>query len=503
MNIVVQTKKSKGRTLVNLACSLAEHGISALLALIITPLLVSNLGIERYGLYPIVLEAAAFFGIAFGVVNSTSCRYIAIEEERGNIDLASKYLSSAFFSNVAIGAVMTLPMLLAVHFAPRFLAVPDGVLCDLRLFESLVFASVLVDALASAFGSVYYVTNRLDVRAGQQLASALLKAGTLALLFFNFKLTLAGIGLAVLMSTLVGAGVQTFVFFKMTRGIRLSISSFSLGMTRRMMASGLWYSVNRVASFLACGGLLLVANALFLPKISGLYSVAFVAVNAISGIIAVLAAVFVPISAKHFARGENNRLRDSLVRDQKTVGLFASVAVAVFVAFCDEFFALWLGEEPSKTLVSLAIILVIPILSLACATPIINVSMVINKTRKLALLFLCTGLLTIAAAVAVGFYSNLGVFGVAAASCASQILWYSFAVPIFASRALKCRYKSFFAPVARTYLAAALSLAFCLALDSVCTADSFGKLAVAASASAAASALLSFFCVFNSSKIRI
>ena len=503
MNTAVQTKKLRGRTLLNLACSLAEHGISALLALVVTPLLISNLGIERYGLYPIVLEAAAFFGIVFGVVNSTSCRYIAIEEERGNIDLASKYLSSAFFSNVAIGALMTLPMLLAVLFAPRFLAVPQGALYDLRLFACLVFASVLVDAIASAFGSVYYVTNRLDVRAGQQLATALLKAGTLALIFFNFKPTLAGVGLAVLVSTTVGAGVQTFVFFKMTRGIKLSISNFSFGMTRRMMASGLWYSLNRVASVMACGGLLLVANSFFLPKISGLYSVAFVAVNAISGVVAVLAAVFVPISAKHFARGENNRLRDSLVRDQKTVGLFASVAVAVFIAFCDEFFSLWLGEDPSKTLVWLAVILVIPILSLACATPIINVGMVINKTRKLALLFLCVGLLTLAAAIAVSFYSDFGIFGVAAVSCASQILWYSLAVPIFASRALKCGVKSFFAPVVRTFLAAILSLAFCLALDSVCTADKFGKLAVAVCASAAASAFISFFCIFNRSKIRI
>lgn len=503
MNTSVQTKKLKGRTLFNLVCSLAEHGISALLALAVTPLLISSLGIERYGLYPIVLESAAFFGIAFGVVNSTSGRYIAIEEERGNTDLASKYLSSAFFSNAVLGAIMVLPMLLAVLFAPRFLAVPEGALFDLRIFACLVFASVLVDALASAFGSVYYVTNRLDVRAGQQLAAALLKAGTLALLFFSFKPTLAGVGLAVLVSTAVSAGVQIFVFFKMTRGIKLSLSEFSLGMTKRMMASGLWYSVNRVASMMACGGLLVVANIFFLPKISGLYSVAFVAVNAIGGVIAVLAAVFVPTSAKHFARGENNRLKDSLVRDQKTVGLFASVAVAVFVAFCDEFFELWLGQEPSKLLVSLAVVLVVPALSLACATPIINVGMVINKTRRLALLFLCVGLLTVAAAVAVSFYTNIGIFGVAALSCASQILWYSFAVPVFASRALKCGFKSFFVPVARTYLAAALSLAFCLALDSACSVDKFGQLAVAVCASAAASTFISFFCVFNSSKIRI
>ena len=166
MNEISVLGRRSERTAFNLLCGIAEHAISACLALIITPFLIKRLGIELYGLYPIVLEISAFFGIAFGVINSTSARYIAIEEEQGNTDNASKYFSSAFFSNLIIGVAAILPMTLSVVFADRFLKIPKDELTDLRVFMCLVFASVIVDAVASAFGSVYYVTNRLDIRSG-------------------------------------------------------------------------------------------------------------------------------------------------------------------------------------------------------------------------------------------------------------------------------------------------------------------------------------------------
>lgn len=501
--ISVSCKRRSGRTVLNLICSIAEHGVSACLALLITPFLIKRLGIELYGLYPIVLEISAFFGIAFGVVNSTSCRYVAIEEERGNADNASGYFSAAFFSNVLIGVIMLLPMLAAVVAAPRFLSVPDESLGDVRGFMCLVFASVLIDALASAFGSVYYVTNRLDVRSGQQLTAAVAKALVLALSLTFFSASLTGVGVAILASAAVSALIQILVFYRMTSGIRLSLSGFSLRLARRLASSGLWYSLNRVAAVMMCGGLLVLANIFFLPSASGLYSVAFVAVNALSGVIMVLAAVFVPVSAKCFARGEQKRLRDSLARDQRVVGYFAAVAVAVFISFCDEFYRLWLGEEPSGLLLSLSAVLIAPLLSLACATPIINVGMVINRTKKLALLFLCGGLLTVAAALAVIFYTNVGIIGVALTSCAAQTAWYSLAVPLFAARVLKCSPKHFFAPVLRTYLAAAMALAFCLALGSVCHARMWTELVVVAGAAAVVSAVIAFFAVFKSFKIRI
>ena len=72
--ITAPVVSSSRRMAFNLVCSIAEHLISGGVALCLTPFLIDRLGIELYGLYPIVLELAAVFGIVFGVVNSTSGR---------------------------------------------------------------------------------------------------------------------------------------------------------------------------------------------------------------------------------------------------------------------------------------------------------------------------------------------------------------------------------------------------------------------------------------------
>ena len=499
----LQNREKNKRVGFNLLCGMAEHLVSGVIALMLTPFLIKKLGIELYGMYPIVLELSAVFGILFGVINSTSGRYIAVEEERGSGVAARQYFASAFFANAVLGIILLLPMGLVTAFCNRVFNLPVGASGELKIFMILAFASVTVDALASAFGCVYYITNRLDLRSAQQLASAVLKALLLSLLLGLFKPSLVGVGVAILVSGAVGALIQIFVARKLLPSFSLSVRDFSLPAVKRLAASGLWYSFNRVASFLMCGAMLMIANLLFSGRASGLYSVAFVCVNALLGVIMALAAVFVPVSAKCFARGERNRLRDSLARDEKLIGCFAAVAVAVSVAFCKEFFTLWLGSEPNKILPALTSVLLLPILSAACAAPIINVGMVMDRTRRLSFFFLCGGLATVAAALFCATCTGIGIMSLAAVSCAAQIIWYSVAVPLFAGRVLECSSRLFFEPILRVFLACGLSSVVCLAIDRISIVDGWGELAVAVGCAATVSAVISFFILFYNKKERI
>ena len=110
---------------------------------------------------------------------------------------------------------------------------------------------------------------------------------------------------------------------------------------------------------------------------------------------------------------------------------------------------------------------------------------------------------TIAAALLVIFYTDIGILGVAGVSCLVQILWYSLAVPLFAARVLKCSPRCFFAPVLRAFFAALLSLVFCLALNSVCDIKSWAGLIIAAGGAGVVSAVISFFGIFKSFKVRM
>ena len=173
------------------------------------------------------------------------------------------------------------------------------------------------------------------------------------------------------------------------------------------------------------------------------------------------------------------------------------MAISSCIGFCDDFFSLWLGEVPDRLLISLTVTLLIPILSVACAAPIINVAMVMNRTKKLSLLFLTGGMLTLAAALWVMFFTNVGIWGVAAVSCLAQTLWYSVAVPVFAGRALGCSPKYFWIPVLKTYVGAGVSLVFCLAFGAMCDIKMWIELFIVVAAAMIGCATISFFVIFK------
>ncbi len=496
-NVVTKNKEYRGGVILNLACTVGEHIISGLVAFLLTPYLIKRLGMELYGLYPIVLEFSAIFGIAFGVVNSTSGKYIAIEAEKGRELDASRYFSSAFYSNLALSVLLSLPMLMLAFFAGRFLEIPDGHVAGIRTFMMLSFASVIVDAVTNAFVSVYFITNRLELRAVAGLSGVGAKAATLLALFYFFKPSLVSVGVALLLSSAVIGAVNVMMFIKHSRHIELSFRLVSLAYVKRLTASGFFYSANRIASVLVSGGFLVVANILLAPSLSGEYSVAYTFINAVCGILMTVAGVFVPMNSKHFARGEGNRLHDGLLRDEKILGFVSAAIFSVSVALGQSFFSLWLGGAATKSLVSVAFILLVPVLSMSCALPIVNVGMIMNRTRKLSLLFLCGGFLSLALGVFVASITNFGGVGIAVVSAVSQIVWYSVAVPCFAGRAFSRSPKAFFVPILKTYLAAVVSLAASLVLCSVCTVRNWLEFLIVGSSVAAISFCLSFFVVFK------
>lgn len=496
-NVVTKNKEFRGGVILNLLCTVGEHIVSGLVAFLLTPYLIGSLGMELYGLYPIVLEFSAIFGIVFGVVNSTSGKYIAVEAEKGNDSDASKYFSSAFYSNLALSVFLTLPMLALAFLGGRFLEIPSGYESGIRTFMILSFASVIVDAVANAFVSVYFITNRLELRAVAGLFGVGAKAATLFTLFYFFKPSLVSVGVALLLSSAVIGAVNVTMFIKYCKRVELSFHLVSFAHIKRLTASGFFYSVNRIASVLVSGGFLVVANILLAPSLSGEYSVAYTFINAVCGILMTVAGVFVPMNSRHFARGEGNRLHDGLLRDEKILGFVSAAIFSVSVALGQSFFSLWLGGAATKSLVNVAFVLLVPVLSMSCALPIVNVGMIMNRTRKLSLLFLCGGFLSLAMGFLVAGLTNFGGVGIAIVSALSQMIWYSVAVPCFAGRAFSRSPKAFFVPILKTYFAAAVSLIASLALCSVCTVRNWLEFLIVGMSVAAISFCLSFFVIFK------
>lgn len=500
----VTDMESSKRVAFNMMCSTAAHLLSAVIAFMITPFLIARVGLEAYGFYPISSELVGFFGLFCGVVNATASRYITVEDARGNRREADQYFSTVFFANLFLCAFLLVPMGLFVGFVDRILSIPEGLVGELRLFFALVLATVLINALSSAFGSAYSISNRLDLRSAQELIAVLLKAAILfALLGGGYSSSIVSIGVALLISTAAGAVIQCLMCRRLAPELTISWGNVSRPHAGRVFASGLWYTLDRLGAFLMTGGLLIVSNMLFTAEGVGVYSVSVTAARSMSGVLLMLSGVFLPVTAKRFARGETDRLRADIIRDQKVTGFFAAVGAAVAIGFCNEFFELWLPSENSPLLRILTILSIVPVTVIAAALPIVNLGMVMNRMRRLSLLFVAGGMLTLAAVILVSCFTSAGVIGVAVISAAAQFLWYAALVPLFAARLLRVSARDFYRPTLRTVLACGLSVVLILAVKSVARITDWGHLILIGAVCLVASLVISFLCVFGKPKFKI
>jgi len=505
MNEVVKKKKILGGRLgINLVCGGISHMISAGIALFLTPFLIGRLGIELYGFYPVALEIMAVAGLVMGLLNSTAGRYIAVEYARGEHEEARTYYSTVFFSALVLAAVLFLPLLAFVIFSDSFLDMPRGFASEIKLFLSLMLAAGLTDAASAVFGSSYVMTDRLDFRSAQELTVVFVKALLLWFLLSGvLPVSIVSIGVAVLVSSLVAACIRFFMARHLTPEVMPKRRAFSRAALKRVLASGSWYSVHELGGWLVAGGLLILVNVIFGAEDAGVYSIALTASRVFGGVMMMLAGIFIPTATREFARGDSKALLEDVLRGERLVGFFSLVGVSMAVGFLGDFFGVWLGGQNTPLLRLLTVMAIVPMLSIACALPFFNLAVVMNRIRKMALLYVAGALLGLALSIALAIFTDLGILGVAAVSFGVRVLWYSLFMPLYAARLLKAEPLVLVLPILRTYVGAGLSVGMILALKSVCQLGSLVSVLIAAVFSLCATLVIGFFAVYGKPKLKM
>ena len=493
-----------GRFGVNLLCGGISHAVKAGIALFLTPFLIRRLGIELYGFYPIALEIMAIVGLIFGLLNSTANRYVAVEYAGARRREAREYTSTVFVSCVVLAAAMLVPLGLLVSFSPRFLDIPRGAMGEVKVFLGLMLLAGLADAVTAVFGASYDTSNRLDFRAAQELTAVFIKALLLWFLLSGvFSVSIVGVGVAILVSSLVGAIVRFFMARFLTPELLPNLRLFSFAALRRVLASGTWYSVNELGGWITQGGFLLMVNIGVGSEAAGVYSLSLTASRVFGGVMMTLAGVFLPTAMRKFAAGDREALCADIARGQKLIGFFMLVGVAMAVGFLKEFLSLWLGVGNTQLLRLLTVLAIVPMLSVGTALPLFNLAVVTNRLRRMSLLYVAGALLGGGVALGLLFLTDLGILAVAAVSFAVRVLWYSVFMPFYASRLLEVEPLRLFLPILRSYLGAGASVGVIFALKSVCHLTSPLAVFIAAAVSLCAVLILGFLAVYGHPRERI
>lgn len=434
----------KKQLVINLFANIISFITSLGLAFGLTPYLISTLGKEAYGFYPMSNNFIGYLMIISIALNSMASRFITIEIVKNNLEKAKGYYSSVFFANLIMSVILSIPMILIIMYLDFILNIPNGLLENIRNLFILVFGSMLITVITSVFGVATFAKNRLDLRSSGEIFQGLLKLILYLFLFSSFETTIEFIGLVSLILSITNLLLQIYFTRKLLPGFNISYQRFSFTSVKELLSSGVWNSINSLGSLLLLGVSLLLANIYLGASAAGELSIVQILPTFITSIISMLFAVFMPRITHTFAVSDKIALLKEVKLSQKVIGLFSTTPIVLVIIFGKEFFTLWVPSENAISLQILSTVTLIPLIIHGNMWSVYGLNIVLNRVKVPSLTLIILGLLNVIVCYIIleFYFTNLLVIPIV--SGIINLVYYFGFIPLYASNNLKVSKLTFY-----------------------------------------------------------
>jgi O-antigen/teichoic acid export membrane protein len=327
----------------NALFGLAAFAYSAVLALIITPLLVHGLGPTYYGIFALSSAAIGFVGMLDLGMGTTLVRFISTSHGRGDIEESRRLVqASAFFYSI-VGIIGFFVMLaVALLFAGRLFDLHGTQLGVARFALIVSGAAFAVDTVAGTFDTIPLALQRNGVAATVRFVFNTVGGATAA------GVMVAGLGLRWLVGAYAFLDVLGFVTALFVGKWILAGVSFrprwDAERIRRLMTFSGWVFLANISAFvifqfdrLTLGALASVSDVTYYAVPASMASYLYAATTSLAGIV-------IPATGDLIARGELLAVERLYRRASRLCLLFvASLAIPALV-FAHPLLELWLGK---------------------------------------------------------------------------------------------------------------------------------------------------------------
>jgi len=395
-----------------------ESATSALVGLVLTPLVVRSCGLAGLGLWAASWSLAHTTNLLDLGVGASYTRFTSQAIAQSDVRALNRTLAAGTGFHVVLVAVLAV---LALALGPALLGIvapPGPLAAQARTVFACTLATVLLRTLLSAFRSVAAGAQRIDllgrigaavsVLEGIGAASALAGGWGLAGMAFNSLFWGASASVA-----------EACVAHRLVPGLRIVPFRTGREEWRELLSFGLRLQVVRMSEILGAHvpRLALAAGAGLVP--AGVYDLGARVAGALQ-IAALPLPVIQPLAGRLAARGERGRLQSLLERATRYVALLALPCAALVLLDAEAVLRAWTGRDVAAASATTARLLSLALLCGYVFSPLRLVLRGCGRPGPEALGALCGTLIHLSLAVALA--PVLGASGVAASALAGAVL---------------------------------------------------------------------------------
>lgn len=185
--------------------------------------------------------------------------------------------------------------------------IPKDLIGDVKVLFLFLMLNFLVSILFSVFDVATFIKNRLDLVAVRSIFSNIIRVIVIVPLFAIFIPKLWYVGLASIICSIYMVYVNYKYKIQLTPELKVRRIYFEYRKILRIISSGIWNTVSRLANLLSQGLDLLFANLFIGATAMGYFSITKHFPVVIVSLVNSICSAFAPSLTKYYAKGEKKK----------------------------------------------------------------------------------------------------------------------------------------------------------------------------------------------------
>jgi len=433
------------RILRNVASNWTGFAVNAVVTLVLTPVILRELGEARYGIWILTSSIIGYYGmldLGFRAgVNQFLTRSLAVPD----FERASNVISTAFVALSLLGLGMAGLSVAAAYMVPEIFDLPPATEQEAFWCILIIGATAGIQCVLSPFSAVFVAKQRFDL---SNLIGVSTRLPTAIGIYVALKsgYGLIGISLATGAGTILDYVIRWIVARRLVPELQVSRNRSNLSQLREIGSFGIWNFLIEVSRFVYLYMQPLLIGFLMPISAVGYYALAAGLWYQINGLLGPIGQVLYPAAAEMDVRGERESMRRLYSVGSRLMLLVVIPVVLIAYFWAPDFYRLWIGEKylTGETYASVSDILrVLLIGTLLSYTSNVagQIILAAGHIRQLALLQISGAVLNLTASLILIHY--FGLIGVAIAAILATIVVDLVGIPVVLNRHVGIHVKEF------------------------------------------------------------
>lgn len=467
--------QEKKRLSINIIAQFISFAVQFGINFFLTPYIVKKLGADAYGFIGLASSFVMYAQILTVALNSMAGRFIAIEYHKNNLEAANKYYTSVYYANLFLSIIIALISLVCCCFLEYLINIPEQLVGDVKALFLFLMFNFLISILFSVFDVATFIKNRLDLVAVRGITSNIIRVIIIVPAFAFFIPKLWYVGLASVICTLYMTNVNYRYKLKLTPELKVNRTQFEYAKIVRIVSSGVWNTIARLANLLSQGFDLLFANLFIGATAMGYFSITKHFPVIVVSLVNSICSAFAPSLTKMYAKGNKEEIKKELIFSVKITGVLATLPLCFLFSFGDVFYKLWLPNQDSTQLYILTLIGISYLPINLALEGIQNIWPVLDKVKYYSIFSVSFSVLTLVTLFGLIHFvpSHYRLYFLASVSAFWNFIKFGVFVPLYASYCLKLKWGFFYKDILHVLIAVILIVFLMLGIKNFIAVNSW------------------------------